>query len=60
MNIFTQYKTVVPPTLHELRKEKPKKKTKRDKKNKIKPVTAIDLLRESNRTNLLIAHELNF
>jgi len=57
------YRTVQAPTLTELRKGKPKADKKKKKKGMLQTgreqrQSAINLLRESNRTNLLMANEL--
>ena len=56
------YRTVQAPTLSELRKGKPKPDKKKKKgmlqSGREQRQTAINLLRESNRTNLLMANEL--
>ena len=50
------YKGLSPPTLKELRK-KEKDKKKEDKKKEDKRQVGVNLLRQSNRTNLLMANE---
>lgn len=57
------YKGLSPPTLKELRKkEKEDKEKKEDKKKKKedKRQVGVNLLRESNRTNLLMANEFMY
>jgi len=57
------YRTVQAPTLSELRKTKPKADKKKKKKGMLKTgqeqrQSGVNLLRESNRTNILMANEL--